>query len=161
MFGLSHRLACFVVFAMALAALPLASPAEADTRYRDAQRHESRSRVYYDYAPVVDVRALREAAPLPAACLPATQTDPQGLPELGVVREFAASIASAIVQEAEAAAHAREQARERREACERERMEPRVSGYEVTYRYRGEQYRRVMTRDPGDEVRVRVEVRTH
>ncbi|MEM9387086.1 MAG: hypothetical protein AAGA68_18635 [Pseudomonadota bacterium] len=160
MLALSHRHSLPLALTMVFAVL-LGAPASADNRYRVGERYDPPPRVYYDYAPVVDVRALREQVPVPAACLPSTQADEATLPNLGVVREFAASIASAIVQEAEAQADAREQARERRHRCERERVEPRITAYEVTYRYRGEQYRRVMTRDPGDEVRVRVEVRTH
>ncbi len=139
-----------------------AGEASADRSYRSAvERYSTPPRVYYDYAPVVAVREVREPGTVPGRCLPGAAPAHDALPKLGMVREHAASIASAIVQEAEAQAQAQEQSRERRAACERERVAPRVTAYEVTYRYRGTDYQRVMTRHPGDEVRVRVEVRTH
>jgi uncharacterized protein YcfJ len=39
-----------------------------------------------------------------------------------------------------------------------EAVEQRTSGYDVTYDYRGHSYTTVMSRDPGDRVRVRVSV---
>lgn len=145
-----------LLWLLALSAL-CAGQANANDRYE--RRYSPSPRVYYDYAPVLDVRPLREPATVPAACLPGALDERAVLPNLGVVREHAASIASAIVQEAEAQVQAQELARDRRDACERERVAPRVTGYEVLYRYQGTEYRRVMTRDPGEEVRVRVEVR--
>jgi uncharacterized protein YcfJ len=37
-------------------------------------------------------------------------------------------------------------------------VEQRTNGYDVTYDYRGHSYTTVMSRDPGDRVRVRVSV---
>ena len=40
-----------------------------------------------------------------------------------------------------------------------EREEKRIDGYDVVYRYRGQKYATRMPRDPGDRVRIRVDVR--
>lgn len=48
------------------------------------------------------------------------------------------------------------------ERCEtqyRERREERIDGYNVTYRYNGQKYRTEMPYDPGERIRVRVDVR--
>lgn len=48
------------------------------------------------------------------------------------------------------------------ERCEtryREHREERIEGYSVTYRYNGQKYRTEMPYDPGERIRVRVDVR--
>jgi uncharacterized protein YcfJ len=48
------------------------------------------------------------------------------------------------------------------ERCEtryREHREERIDGYRVTYRYNGQKYRTEMPYDPGERIRVRVDVR--
>lgn len=48
------------------------------------------------------------------------------------------------------------------ERCEtnyREHREKRIDGYRVTYRYNGQKYRTEMPYDPGESIRVRVDVR--
>ena len=39
------------------------------------------------------------------------------------------------------------------------REEERIDGYNVTYRYNGQKYRTRMPYDPGDRLRIRVDVR--
>ena len=48
---------------------------------------------------------------------------------------------------------------ERCETSYRETREKRIDGYSVTYRYNGQKYRTEMPYDPGDSIRVRVDVR--
>jgi uncharacterized protein YcfJ len=48
---------------------------------------------------------------------------------------------------------------ERCETTYREEQEERIDGYRVTYRYHGQKYRTEMPYDPGQRIRVRVDVR--
>jgi uncharacterized protein YcfJ len=54
--------------------------------------------------------------------------------------------------------HARERVYERCETRYRESYEERVDGYEVTYEYAGRRYLTRLPYDPGDRIRIRVDV---
>lgn len=117
-------------------------------------------RTFYDFAPVEDAMPIVKTMHVPVrreVCETVAVTE--HVPPAGNVRELEPHTTLAEAIRADIAASGRPDSTHRCRTVVTTELEEKLIGYDVTYRYGGRLYVRRLSYDPGERVRVKVEIK--